>query len=312
MPNAPRLADWVKVDERKCEILWSGADPPSLPPTVLHMDAHFPAVFARRDHLFELGPLNHLRRTGRLRTLLPGVYCWAEMEDSFELRAEAVTLWDPAAVFLGSAAARLSWWPTHPEPTILVSGTRARAPRPWLKVSAKKVPTDHVAEFNMIRIADPALAVLEMLSFGDPHAICEALRRGATTMAHLNNALKHILWADGNVARRQLLRAARDEPWSPLELDAHQSLRSAGIRGWSTNHLVRTPAGKLYVDVAFVERRIAVELDGWEHHGTRGAFHADRERWNALTLEGWQVLHFTYRTLDTLIPTLTRALRRRR
>lgn len=276
------------------------------------MDAPFPAVFARKDHLPELGHVNHLRRTGRLRTLLPGVYCWAGIEDSFELRAEAVTLWDPSAVFLGSAAARLSWWPTHPQERILVSGSRARTPRPWLHVSAKKVPVDHVVRFNMIQLADPALAVLEMLSSGDGNAICEALRRGATTMAHLHNALKHMLWADGNVVRRQLLRAARDEPWSALEMDAHQMLRAARIRGWSTNHLVRTKAGKLYVDVAFVEQRIAVELDGWEYHGTRAAFHADRERWNSLALEGWQVLHFTHHTLSTLVPTLTRALKHRR
>lgn len=191
------------------------------------MDAPFPAVFARKDHLPEFGQFNHLRRTGRLRTMLPGVYCWAEIEDSFELRAEAVNLWDPAAVFLGSAAARLSWWPTHPQTRILVSGTHARTPRPWLQVSAKKVPVDHVARFNRVQLADPALAVLEMLSSVDPNAICEALRRGATTMAHLHNALKHLLWADGNVLRRQLLRASRDEPWSPLELDAHQLLRGA-------------------------------------------------------------------------------------
>lgn len=304
------MASWAKVDDQKCERLCTTAD--SLRPVtkILYMDAHFPAVFARRDHLFELGSLNHLRRTGRLRTLLPGVYCWAGIDDSFELRAQAVTLWDPRAVFLGSAAARLSWWPTHTEGNILVSGTHARSPRPWLAVSAKKVPVDHVAAFNMIRLADPALAVLEMLSSGNANAVCEALRRGATTMAHLNNALKHVLWADGNVVRRQLLRAAREEPWSPLELEAHVRLRSARIQGWSTNHLVRTPAGKLFVDIAFLQKRIAVELDGWEYHGTRVAFHADRERWNSLTLEGWQVLHFTYRTLDTLIPTLAQALRR--
>lgn len=275
------------------------------------MQPFLPAVFARKDHLAHLGHINHLRETGQVRTLLPGVYCWAAVEDSFELRAEAVTLWDPKAVFLGATAARLSWWPTHPDDTLVVSGTHARMPRPWLHITSRKVPEDLVAHFEMIKLADPALAVLDMVASGDGNAICEALRRGATTLSRMQNALKVVRWANGNTMRRRLLHESRDEPWSPLEREAHILLRAAGITGWRTNHRVRTSSGNLYIDVALVAERIAVELDGWEFHGTKDAFHADRQRWNSLALAGWDVLHFTHRTLPTMIPTIKKILRRR-
>lgn len=264
------------------------------------MRPSLPAVFARKDHLPHLGHVNHLRRTGQVRTLLPGVYCWTAVEDTFEVRAQAVALWDP------------SWWPNHPAELILVSGSHARAPRPWLHVTSKKVPDDLVREFEMIRLADPALAVLEMMAGGDGNAICEALRRGATTLARMQNALKVVRWANGNTMRRRLLHESRDEPWSPLEREAHKLLRTAHIMGWRTNHPVRTARGKFFIDVALVAQHIAVELDGWEFHGGKDAFHADRERWNSLTLSGWEVLHFTHRTLDTMVPTLRKMLRSRR
>ncbi|MDO5735609.1 MAG: DUF559 domain-containing protein [Propionibacteriaceae bacterium] len=276
------------------------------------MEHFLPAVFARREHLAHLGHINHLRRTSAIRTLLPGVYCWSGIEDSFELRAEAVRLWDPKAIFLGATAARLSWWPSHPEGRLLVSGTHARTPRPWLEVTSKRVPGELMAQLDTISVADPALAVLEMVAAGDGNAICEALRRGATTLARMQNAVKIVKWANGNTMRRRLLHESRDEPWSPLEREAHTLLRAAHIRGWRTNYPVRTVRGKLYIDVALVEERVAVELDGWEHHGTREAFHADRHRWNSFTLAGWEVLHFTYRTLPTMVPTLQQILRTRR
>ncbi len=292
--------------------LWKSADAADHSPTVANVHPYLPAVFARKDHLNHLGHINHLRRTGQVRTLLPGVYCWTAVEDSFELRAEAVTLWDPNAVFLGATAARLSWWPSHPDDIVLVSGTHARTPRPWLRVTSKKLPEDLVVQFDMVRMADPALAVLDMVATGDGNAICEALRRGATTLARMQNALKSMRWADGNAMRRRLLHESRDEPWSPLEREAHVLLHAAGFTGWRTNYRVRTTKGNLYIDVALVVERVAIELDGWEHHGGKDAFHADRERWNSLTLAGWEVLHFTYRTLSTMVPTLEKMLRKHR
>lgn len=43
-----------------------------------------------------------------------------------------------------------------------------------------------------------------------------------------------------------------------------------------------------------VARRVIVELDGWEHHGTPSAFAADRRRDREAIAQGYRVLRFTY------------------
>jgi very-short-patch-repair endonuclease len=52
------------------------------------------------------------------------------------------------------------------------------------------------------------------------------------------------------------------------------------------------------VDFAWPERRVVVELDSWEYHGTRAAFERDRRRDRRLTTAGWKVLRITWRDLD--------------
>ncbi len=48
------------------------------------------------------------------------------------------------------------------------------------------------------------------------------------------------------------------------------------------------------IDIAFVERKVAVEVDGWTYHGKHRSAHAkDRQRQNLLVAEGWRVLRFT-------------------
>lgn len=50
---------------------------------------------------------------------------------------------------------------------------------------------------------------------------------------------------------------------------------------------------KYRIDLAFPIERLAVEIDGWQHHGkTLGAFRNDRVRQNALTIAGWRILRF--------------------
>jgi very-short-patch-repair endonuclease len=56
-----------------------------------------------------------------------------------------------------------------------------------------------------------------------------------------------------------------------------------------------------FVDLAYPDARVAIEVDGWDAHGRRNAFDADRARANDLTLLGWRVLRFTSRMSDASI-----------
>jgi very-short-patch-repair endonuclease len=65
-----------------------------------------------------------------------------------------------------------------------------------------------------------------------------------------------------------------------------------------------------------VDARIAIELDGFAQHRTGATFRDDRRRQNALILEGWLLLRFTWddvtRNGEIVIDTLRRALAERK
>lgn len=55
-----------------------------------------------------------------------------------------------------------------------------------------------------------------------------------------------------------------------------------------------TVGGRRYrIDLAYPDVRLAIEVDGYEVHNTRGAFDHDRARGNDLVAAGWTLLRFT-------------------
>jgi very-short-patch-repair endonuclease len=64
----------------------------------------------------------------------------------------------------------------------------------------------------------------------------------------------------------------------------------------------------LEVDLYWPSHRLIVESDGYETHGTRAAFEADRRRDAALTAAGYRVIRFTTRTPEAAITERLRAL----
>jgi len=94
-----------------------------------------------------------------------------------------------------------------------------------------------------------------------------------------------------------LLRDSRDEPWSAAERRGHRLLRQHRIVGWKANHEVRVAGRRYFIDIAFPQQMLAVEIDGRFHEDDRDVFEADRFRQNALVRAGWRVLRFTYAML---------------
>ena len=56
-------------------------------------------------------------------------------------------------------------------------------------------------------------------------------------------------------------------------------------------------SGGYLLDFAFVEKMVAVEVDGWAWHSDAVRFRRDRQRQNTLVLGGWTVLRFTWHDL---------------
>jgi very-short-patch-repair endonuclease len=90
---------------------------------------------------------------------------------------------------------------------------------------------------------------------------------------------------------------SRSEPWSAAERLGHRLLRAAGIKGWESNLPVHTDGQVCYIDIAFRQRRLAIEIDGRLHETDEDQFESDRWRQNALVANGWRVLRFTWAML---------------
>lgn len=124
-----------------------------------------------------------------------------------------------------------------------------------------------------------------------------ALRRRAVTLAGLYEALRLTPNRTGNVDRRRNLVDSRNEPWSAAERRAHRLLRRHRVTGWKANWPMWVAGNLYYVDIAFRGLRLAIEIDGRLHEDDADLFESDRWRPNALVLEGWDVLRFTWAML---------------
>jgi len=107
--------------------------------------------------------------------------------------------------------------------------------------------------------------------------------------------------AGGNAERERHSLDSRGEPWSAAERLAHRILRAAGITGWTANHQVTAKFGlmvsRYYLDIAFPQIWLAIEIDGNAWHGNDEQLRHDRYRQNDLTGAGWTVLQVDWWTL---------------
>ena len=232
------------------------------------------------------------------------------------MRLAATALWaGPDAIFTGLAAAKLSFWESCAltRITLSVKGHGARS-RAGVTVEQRRIAPAYVVTRRGLRLTSPALTAVDLAASalgGD--IIDRVLRLRAATLDEMWTAWRAHPGRAGNAVRAELLRDSRDVPWSAAERLQHRLLRAARIPGWKANQWVSCDTAGYYVDVLFRERRLVVEIDGWETHATRLAFEADRRRRNQLVLAGYAVLNFTYRQLvddpDWVIGCIRTALR---
>lgn len=99
----------------------------------------------------------------------------------------------------------------------------------------------------------------------------------------------------GSTTMRTLLRRTGNRAHSELERLAVSILQSAGITGFEPNYTTRLRDGSpVEIDIAFVDQRIAIELDGYAFHSSASAFRRDLRRGNRLMEAGWTVRRFSW------------------
>ena len=86
-------------------------------------------------------------------------------------------------------------------------------------------------------------------------------------------------------------------------------MRGAGLPEPLVNSRVDAPDHPyLEVDFLWPKRALIVETDGYDSHGTRRAFEADRAKDAALTAAGFRVVRFTWHTDNATIVRRLQAL----
>jgi very-short-patch-repair endonuclease len=81
---------------------------------------------------------------------------------------------------------------------------------------------------------------------------------------------------------------------SPLEVKVWRLLRRSTMPLPVRQHWVATARGNYRLDLAWPDRHVAIECDGWDAHGGRVAWKRDRRRLGAVGAMGWRLIPVTW------------------
>jgi very-short-patch-repair endonuclease len=260
-------------------------------------------VLARRQ-LAALGvsrhTVDHWLRAGRLHRLHQGVYAVGHAA----LRAEghrlaAVLACGPGAV-LSHRTAAAHWGLLRTDQTrIDVTAPRGRHGAPGIRLHrSRSLDARDTTAHQGIAVTTVHRTLLDVAAMAREGELERALAQAQRLQLYDHAATTDVIARNnGHRGTHVLARATMREPkWTRNEWEAAflQLLREARMPEPQTNHALHVPAhGHCEPDFHWHAPRVIVELDGFETHGTRAAFHADRAKDAALTADGYRVLRFT-------------------
>ncbi|MEV6284226.1 DUF559 domain-containing protein [Kribbella sp. NPDC051770] len=179
--------------------------------------------------------------------------------------------------------------PALPHVTVPVGRQRRRAGLPCvLHWSDVPVLDDVTTPVRTVLDCARTLPLSDALSVAD-----SALHLGLVDHAELSDASARLVGPN----RRRIQRVvglADGRAESVLESALRVILIEAGIDGFEPQVQVRSAGFSARLDLGHRRRRIALEADGFEHHGTRKALVRDCRRLVNLSLHGWLVLRFSW------------------
>ena len=260
--------------------------------------AHAGGALRIRDHPDLDWAVRAGLRAGTLARPLPGVVVASALVDDPDVRIVAACLWRPSGVLLRRAAARLGFDPNIRVDTVALAGRRT-ATRPGFRVVEDAVDPRYIRFRGPLRFSDPSLTVIDLLRDGDEDPLYDALRRRAVSLHSLRRALADHPQRAGNEEVRRRLWRARENPWSSGEAELHDFLRRFAIAGWKGNVRLQIQGSVYYIDALFRRERLALELDGLEHHTSTLDREYDYRRRALLMAHGYRVLGLTLGMIRT-------------
>jgi very-short-patch-repair endonuclease len=277
-----------------------------------------------RDAGLSTRQIAHRVAVGRWEQVRPGVFRISGLPTSAEvvLAAAVLATGGTASHLSATALHRLTeHHPPTPEVTTSVgAGHHHRDVR--LHRTSDLLPRD-VQHITGIRCTNAVRTLIDLgarLPADDLHLILDrALHRGVVHLDPLTSRFLQLArpGRDGvQVVRTVLVRM--DPTLAPAESDLEsllwRLLASANLPLPQRQVPVEIDGHRYRLDAAYPELQLAIECDGFVHHGTRRAFESDRERQNRLVTAGWTVLRFTWQQVvrrpDDVVSTIGAALSR--
>jgi very-short-patch-repair endonuclease len=243
-------------------------------------------------------------KSGHLVRLHRGVYAVGHRQ----LRPQGISL---AALFAVGPGAVLSHRDAaglhnlrpanHRETDVTVDGQRR--PFDGVRVYRASLPADDVTTIDGLPVTTLARTLVDLAGVVPKDHLAKALNEAERARKLDLRAIERVLarTRTRNGPAHRTIRAALED------LRAHGTRLTRSKLEVLFAALVRThelpfPATNAHVhgrevDAWWSAARLAVELDGWQDHGTRRAFQRDREKGNALAEHGVTLLRFTYRDI---------------
>lgn len=142
-------------------------------------------------------------------------------------------------------------------------------------------------------------------------AIClmeSAMRKGVA----VQDVLAAAAGRPGSAKLSAWLDSADARSANRLETKVRLDLTDAGIPPDELQYEVRIGELALYIDMAYLKQKVAIETDGRDAHTRRAQFVWDRRKWTLLREDGWTLVHLTWedaRSRPYVVQTVYRALR---
>ncbi|HET7510402.1 MAG TPA: type IV toxin-antitoxin system AbiEi family antitoxin domain-containing protein [Solirubrobacterales bacterium] len=255
-----------------------------------------------RELGFSKGHIARAHEAGRLQRVHMGVYAIGHTALSDRARATAALLVFPGTAVLSHGSAAWLWGlvPTAPreaEVTVAARGNRRhglRVHRVW------SLPDDERTIYEGLPVTSVARTLVDLAGTssgrGLSRVVDRARRRSKLDLAAVDRALGRRSGSFGRERLQDVLRLYRQPVFDRArsELLFLDAIHDADLPAPRMNTWVES----CEIDAYWETERFAVEVDGWESHGSREAFESDRLRQEDLKLAGIDSIRITARRIE--------------
>jgi very-short-patch-repair endonuclease len=247
-------------------------------------------------------------RSGAWQRVLPGVIRCSGAPDSGRQAAMAAYLWAGREAVISHATAGVLWGldavATRRIEVTLPVGSNLRS-RLVVVHRTVDLPSSDRAMLHGMAVTTVTRNLIDLAGTLSPHqlelAVEDAFRRRLTSPRRLSSRLGELEGSGrpGTGRLRALLdrRGTGPASGSPAETKLERLLVQHGLPRPARQHAITHGSRTIHVDLAYPDRRLAIEFDSLRWHTGRAKLDNDAERRNLLRAANWALITVTYTML---------------